>query len=92
MLKWGQPINPAVLLGAPDDDFDLFPSAADFGRAMAALFRTAVQPDLKTTLAAYNKRLAHMVENDHSASTLNSITLELIWPQPTAPPGTQGWL
>ena len=91
MLRWGNPINPAVLPGAPVDDFSRFPTAADFSRAIAALFRTAIQPDLKANSVALQKRLDHMVENAHDVSTLNSILLEIIWPQPPSRPQQQGW-
>ena len=91
MLRLGNPINPAVLPGAPVDDFSRFPMAADFSRAIAALFRTAIQPDLKANSVALQKRLDHMVENAHDVSTLNSILLEIIWPQPPSRPQQQGW-
>ena len=91
MLKWGHPINPAVLPGAPVDDFSRFPNAADFSRAISALFRKAVQPDLKANTVALQKRFSHMVENAHDVSTLNNTLLELIWPQPSARPAPQGW-
>ena len=93
MLKWGQPINAAVLPGAPVEDFTSFPSAADFSRAITALFRSATQPDTKTTLTSLTKRLSNMSENEHHVSTLNAIQLELIWPPgPTSPiSSAQGW-
>lgn len=91
MLKWGHPINPAVLPGAPVDDHHAFPSGADFARAIAALFRAAVQPDTKSNSTSLAKRFAHMVENDHDPSTLNSPQLELIWPAGPPRPTAQGW-
>ena len=57
MLKWGQPLNPAVLLGAPVDDFNILPVAADFSRAISALFRTVVQPDVKNNIACPKQAL-----------------------------------
>lgn len=91
MLKWGHPINPAVLPGAPVDDHHVFPSAAEFARAIAALFRSAVQPDTKSNFTSLSRRFSHMIENDHDPSTLNALQLELIWPAGPSRPAPQGW-